>query len=123
MVKILDEKTLKAWEKAQIAIEGQDEWRKDACGAWIDKDQYGEETPFGWGIDHIFPITQGGTDHIDNRRAFHWKNNRSKGSDFPTYTSAVTSDGQTNVDKENRKTVHEDTIEKLKLIYPQIKTK
>ena len=73
-------------------------YRKDACGAWISRDKYGDEhSPYGWQIDHIYPesklklrrMNQESIDDIQNLRPMHWKNNKSKGADYPTYHSVV----------------------------------
>ena len=46
----------KVWEKAKV-VDGvdKDKKRKDACGAWIEWDNYGDTTKngSGWEIDHI----------------------------------------------------------------------
>jgi hypothetical protein len=50
-------------------------WRKDACGAWICRDHYGNRnSSFGWEIDHIAPAENGGTDDLPNLRPVQWKN-------------------------------------------------
>ena len=43
------------WNKGQV-VKGYNEkcYRKDACGAWMIREKYGDRTsPFGWEIDHI----------------------------------------------------------------------
>ena len=119
MANFSEEEISAIWKKA-LVVENVDsnEWRKDACEAWINRNKYGDESLYGWEIDHILPIAKGGTDQTDNLRAFHWKNNRSKGDNFPSYTSAMASNGNKNIEKEDSKTVHETTIEKLRSIYP-----
>jgi hypothetical protein len=45
------------WNKGQV-VKGYNEkcYRKDACGAWMIREKYGDRTsPFGWEIDHIYP--------------------------------------------------------------------
>lgn len=86
-----------AWEKVAIVGNGGSEWGKDPCGAWINKKQYGSESEYGWGIDHMYPLSKGGNNHPDNLMAMHWSNNRSKGDDYPAYYSATVSEGSKNI--------------------------
>lgn len=55
------------WEKA-TAVPGYDSarWRQDFAGAWIQREQYGLPTEFGWEIFHLVPVSQGGTSDVDN---------------------------------------------------------
>jgi hypothetical protein len=65
------------WQKGQITANNDPNvWRKDDCGAWINRSHYGNRNSvYGWEIDHITP---GGTDHISNLRPLQWQNNVSK---------------------------------------------
>lgn len=45
------------WEKAIPQPKNNpDLFRKDYAGAWIRKDAYGEQSEYGWEIDHIKPL-------------------------------------------------------------------
>ncbi len=71
----------RVWSKARIvdkSCEGQG-LRKDACGAWIRAEDYGNRSSmYGWEIDHIVPKSRGGNDNIGNLRPLHWQNNAAK---------------------------------------------
>ncbi len=77
---------LAVWNKAQI-VSGIDssKTRKDACGAWIDWNLYGNTTENGngWEIDHIKPVAKAGGDELSNLQPLQWQNNRRKGDDYP----------------------------------------
>jgi len=87
--------TENVWNKGQIT-QGDpsgNEWRKDACNAWIRHDSYGNRSSrFGWEIDHI--DSEGGDD-LGNLRPLHWKNNVAK-SDGST-ECPVTSSNSDNI--------------------------
>lgn len=77
----------KVWE-AGLIIEGvsKDLIRKDACGAFIMKDHYGNHSSdFGWEIDLIVPEIIGGDASLENLRPLQWQNHDSKGNDYPVY--------------------------------------
>ena len=66
------------------------QWRKDACGAWMRKDLYGDTaSPQGWEIDHIKPVAAGGPDDLANLQPLQWENNRRKADNFPNWSCAV----------------------------------
>jgi len=77
---------LAVWNKATI-VPGVNAAvrRKDACGAWIDWDKYGNTVHHsnGWEIDHIKPVASGGADIIPNLQPLQWQNNRTKGDMWP----------------------------------------
>ena len=78
-----DEVVQKVWSKGKT-VEGYDknQYRKDCCGAWMQRDLYGTTNQYGWEIDHVYPSSKGGTDDLVNLRPMHWENNRSKGDDY-----------------------------------------
>ena len=87
------------WEKAtKVANNDPNIWRKDFAGAWIRRDHYGKELAYGWEIDHMQPLSQGGTDDIGNLMPMHWRNNRKKADNYPDFFSIVTSSGTSNID-------------------------
>ena len=101
-------------------------YRKDACGAWIARDKYGDKhSPYGWQIDHIYPesklklrsIDQESIDHPMNLRPMHWKNNVSKGSDYPAYHSIVKAVDNHNEDIDDTFEVNSKTQEILRILY------
>lgn len=53
--------------------------RKDACGAWIARNEYGLQTNRGWEIHHIRPKSKGGPDLLGNLVPLQWNNNRETG--------------------------------------------
>lgn len=73
------------WKKAvYLSGSGATEHRKDKCGSIIQFDKYGDTgTSLGWEIDHINPLSNGGTDDITNLQALRWENNRRKGDRYP----------------------------------------
>ena len=53
--------------------------RKDICGAWITRDQYGvmEENSAGWLIDRI-SVSQGAGNEGENHQPMQWENLQAK---------------------------------------------
>ena len=98
----MDENLIKkVWEKA-IRVDGfdSDTIRKDCCGALILKTEYGNHnSKFGWEIDHVYPVDKGGDNHFVNLRPMQWKNNRSKGNDYPRYFAVVVAENNENIEK------------------------
>jgi hypothetical protein len=88
------------WEKAE-PIAGLDPRyvRKDLCGAIIRRECFGEcSTPLseGWVIDHIKPVSKGGTDDYANLQPLQWENNLHKGEAHPSWDCLVSVSGATN---------------------------
>ncbi len=72
-----DDMVQEVWKKGKV-VDGDDEsrWRKDECGAWIGRQEYGNrKSQYGWEIDHISP---GGNDQLSNLRPLQWENNVDK---------------------------------------------
>lgn len=108
-----------AWEKARV-VEGFDAdiIRKDACGAWIQKDMYSQPgSMYGWGVDLILPKVLGGDMAKENIRALNCRNLVSKGNDYPSYKAAYTADGLENKDTELYLTVNKKVRLNLKKKY------
>lgn len=70
------------WNKARPipALEAYaDVARIDCCGAIIYFSHYGDvNSKNGWEIDHINPVSNGGTDDLFNLQPLQWENNRHK---------------------------------------------
>lgn len=87
------------WAKAEFSSEENEQngFRKDQCTAWIKRNAYGKrDSVYGWEIDHITPVSKGGSDDLSNLRPLHWKNNASRQDDRLTKT--VYSEGTENID-------------------------
>lgn len=126
-----EEKKIAVWKKAS-EVEGFDmnKYRKDPCGAWMIFDEYGNKNSiYGWEINHIYPqflleeknIDPAKIDDIANLRAMQWENDESKGDDYPTYQSAISSEDNKNISMQKSLTVNEKIQETLQQLY-QLKT-
>ncbi len=93
-----EETVEQVWQKAtyvdpQCEAQG---FRKDQCGAWIQRQAYGDRnSDYGWEIDHITPRGDGGGDEPSNLRPLHWRNNLAKSGG--RLTCVVRSNGNKNV--------------------------
>lgn len=114
-----EEQKRAAWQKA-VDVDGKNPnvWKKDCCGAWIRWEDYGDlDSEYGWEIDHIFPenrletfgVPKKERDAIENLRAMHYANNRSKGDDYPRYIGVRTAEGDNNKEIEKIITINTTT--------------
>jgi hypothetical protein len=65
-----------AWDKGYL-VERFDprKWRKDACGAWISREQYGNRNSrFGWEVVCPPPATPGEAVNPSRLQPLQWKN-------------------------------------------------
>ena len=68
------------WSKARTAPGYKpDAVRMDSCGALMQFNLYGEQSEYGWEVDHINPLSNGGQTVLNNLQPLQWENNRSKG--------------------------------------------
>ena len=122
-----EEQIQDAWNRATV-VEGFDKsrYRKDACGAWIIRNKYGDtDSIYGWQVDHIVPqsllrekgISESMIDNSLNLRALQHENNDSKSDDYPSYTAVVTSEGTENVRVTKFLEVNSKKQEALKKLY------
>lgn len=107
-----------------------DEWRMDACDAIIYRHSYGRNDDFfGWEVDHIVPqslleengVPQNLIDDFRNLRPLNWRNNVSKGDDYPSYKVEIQSEdgGESNVIRSRRRTVNQAKQKELRELYAQ----
>ncbi len=67
------------WKKGSIIHESlEDIARLDRYGSHISKLSFGKREKYGWEIDHIKPVSKGGTDEIFNLQPLQWENHRKK---------------------------------------------
>ena len=74
-----NEMVQKVWEKGRVIAE-QDpaDWRQDECGAWMRREQYGQEAlEYGWRIENV---SLGGPNELGNLRPLHCENSFDAGA-------------------------------------------
>lgn len=79
---MFDKETIfKVWNKARpYGNLDPAQYRIDECGALMRFGDYGNrDSDYGWEIDHIVPVSKGGTDELSNLRALQWDNNATRG--------------------------------------------
>nr|WP_321522347.1 HNH endonuclease signature motif containing protein [uncultured Macellibacteroides sp.] len=119
MANLFDDDTInRVWQKGTVVPNYKAElYRKDACGAWMMRSEYGSESSLGWQIDHVYPVAKGGDDTIENLRPMQHQNNRSKGDNYPIYTGVIKAEGNNNIDKEGQYTINAALQETLNNLY------
>jgi len=72
-MKLTEEIIERVWERGRVVADADpSHWRQDACGAWINRKQFGNQRlEFGWRAE---PMAPGAGDDAESLRPFHWRN-------------------------------------------------
>jgi hypothetical protein len=87
----------KVWEETARVVSDRDPnvWRKDECGAWINRGHYeNEHSEFGWRIQQITPDR----DDPEALRALHCRNGMDVAAGQPHCRVRAAPEGLANVD-------------------------
>lgn len=86
-----DEVVRDVWQKGRIVPENDSNaWRWDVYGAWMGWQYYGDRnSQYGWEIDHIISLAQGGADELANLRPLQWQNNVGRSAGRQGHTVAA----------------------------------
>ena len=81
---VLHKRKLAAWNRAALIFNLDcNVWRTDRFGLSIKWSDYGNrDSLYGWELDHIVPISKGGSDEEHNLQALHWRCNTAKSDRF-----------------------------------------
>jgi len=58
-------------------------YRRDIADNIVYKPSYGLDSEGGWEIDHIKPVSKGGSDNLRNLQVLQTATNQSKGNTYP----------------------------------------
>ena len=80
MADFSEAKIQQVWEKSRTdAKYDENKYRFDDCAAIMQRDLYGKtDSIYGWTIDHIIPLSKGGSNDLSNLRPMQHQNNAAK---------------------------------------------